>query len=408
MKILIYGINYSPEIVGVGKYSGEMGDWLVKKGHNVRVITAPPYYPDWQVRPEFSRYLYSRSKNAGTTIWRCPLFVPSRQSALLRIVHLASFAFSSIPILVAQLFWRPNIVFLIAPTLFCAPAALLFAKIVRAKSILHIQDFEADALFGLDLVSGSSRSSPLKNLVFWFESLLLRNFDVLSTISEGMMQRAQDKGVPEKCIWYLPNWSEVSRFQNVWLTKKILPSLGVANEKKVILYSGNMGEKQGLENVILAAKQLQSRGDLVFLLVGKGASKDRIIKMARDLKLANLIFAPLQSYEDFPSLLASANVHLVIQKQGVADAVLPSKLSNILAVGGNAVVTADTTTTLGQLPFGYPGIFVLVKPESVDALVSGIEKALAMSLPNLVALDYAQKFLDKEQVLSKFFGELQA
>ena len=106
--------------------------------------------------------------------------------------------------------------------------------------------------------------------------------------------------------------------------------------------------------------------------------------------------------------MASANVHLVIQKQGVADAVLPSKLSNILAVGGNAVVTADTTTTLGQLPFGYPGIFVLVKPESVDALVSGIEKALAMSLPNLVALDYAQKFLDKEQVLSKFFGELQA
>ena len=49
LKILIYGINFAPELTGVGKYTGEMAAWLAAAGHEVRVITAPPYYPDWNV-----------------------------------------------------------------------------------------------------------------------------------------------------------------------------------------------------------------------------------------------------------------------------------------------------------------------------------------------------------------------
>ncbi len=49
MKILVYGINYWPELTGIGKYTGEMVEWLAAQGHEVRVITAPPYYPQWQV-----------------------------------------------------------------------------------------------------------------------------------------------------------------------------------------------------------------------------------------------------------------------------------------------------------------------------------------------------------------------
>ncbi|MDT9046922.1 colanic acid biosynthesis glycosyltransferase WcaI, partial [Escherichia coli] len=81
--------------------------------------------------------------------------------------------------------------------------------------------------------------------------------------------------------------------------------------------------------------------------------------------------------------------HLVIQKRGAADAVLPSKLTNILAVGGNAVITAEHDTELGQLCIAEPGIAVCVEPESVDALAQGIESALALSKDNTVAREYA-------------------
>ena len=408
MKIIIYGINYSPELIGIGKYTSEMCNWLAKQGHEVRVITAPPYYPDWKVSPKYSQWFYSREMISGATIWRCPLYVPLRPSALLRLLHLASFAFTSIPALFMQLFWRPKIIFLVAPTLFCAPEALLFAKLTGAKSILHIQDFEADAFLNLNFFYGASKTkrSALNKIIFWFESLMLRSFDVVSTISTGMMQRAIDKGAAPESLRFLPNWSEISRFQNIVRSKELLHQLGVDDQKKVILYSGNIGEKQGLEIVILAAQRLQQRLDLIFLLVGEGSGKDHLHQMMTDLKLVNVVFAPLQTYEVFPSLLASADVHLVIQKRGFADAVLPSKLSNILAAGGNAVITAEASTTLGKLSTDHPGIAVVVEPESVNDLISGIEQALTMPRQNLTAESYAHEFLDKEQILSRFYTEL--
>jgi colanic acid biosynthesis glycosyl transferase WcaI len=87
----------------------------------------------------------------------------------------------------------------------------------------------------------------------------------------------------------------------------------------------------------------------VFLIVGQGTGKARLLDRVQRDGLRNVLFAPLQAYDDLPALLASADAHLVIQKRGVADAVLPSKLTNILAVGGNAIITADPDTTLGRL-----------------------------------------------------------
>ena len=405
LKILIYGINFSPELVGIGKYTGEMATWLSANGHKVQVVTALPYYPEWKIHSQFSKWGYAHDLNDGLTVWRCPLYVPSKPRALLRIIHLASFALTSFPILIFQIFWRPNVVFLVAPTLFCAPGALLLSRLTRAKSILHIQDFEVDALFGLDLVSSAS---AFKKLAFSFESFLLRKFDIISTISSGMIQRALDKGVAKDGVRFLANWSEISRFQNIEPSRELLRKLGVPENKKIILYSGNMGEKQGLDGVILAAQKLQIKKDLIFVLVGDGASRNRLVNMVLDLNLSNVVFCPLQSYDDLPVLLASAHVHLVVQRRGAADSVLPSKLSNILAVGGNAVITADAATTLGSLAFEHPGIALVVEPESIDALVWGIERALIMPRPNNIAKNYAKEFLDKEQVLSKFFQNIEA
>ncbi len=217
-----------------------------------------------------------------------------------------------------------------------------------------------------------------------------------------MIQRAIDKGVPEERIIFFPNWAELDYFLKAQRDSKLLVELGVGSKKRVVLYSGNIGEKQGLETLIEAAEQLQHRDDLVFLIVGEGAGKARIIAKTQALKLTNVVFAPLQPYERLPALLASADCHMVVQKRGVADAVLPSKLTNILAVGGNAVITADPDTSLGLLCAEFPEIAVLVEPESVEALVAGITLALDKPLPNKVALAYAQEHLDKEQILRKF------
>ncbi|WP_318363986.1 colanic acid biosynthesis fucosyltransferase WcaI [Enterobacter sp.] len=405
MRILVYGINYSPELTGIGKYTGEMVEWMARQGHDVRVITAPPYYPEWKVGEPYSAWRWRREEGAAT-VWRCPLYVPKTPTTLKRLIHLGSFALSSFFPLMAQRRWKPDRIIGVVPTLFCTPGMRLLAKLSGARTVLHIQDYEVDAMLGLGM-AGKGKGGRVARLASAFERSGLLNVDNVSTISRSMMNKAQEKGVPAERVIFFPNWSEVARFRDVTDADALTlrQQLTLPADKKIILYSGNIGEKQGLENVIEAADRLRDQPWL-FVIVGQGGGKARLEKMARERGLGNVIFHPLQSYDALPALLKLADCHLVIQKRGAADAVLPSKLTNILAVGGNAVITAERHTELGQLCDTCPGIAVCVEPESVDALIDGIDQALLMPKFNTVAREYAERTLEKENVLSQFIADI--
>jgi colanic acid biosynthesis glycosyl transferase WcaI len=132
MKIVIQSINFHPELTGIGKYTGEMAGWLTSKGHLVRVITSAPYYPKWKISPGYKKYSWSKETWCDVEVWRCPIWVPIKPNGMTRIIHLASFALSSFPIMLWQIFWRPNIILTIEPPLFTAPAALVAARISGA------------------------------------------------------------------------------------------------------------------------------------------------------------------------------------------------------------------------------------------------------------------------------------
>jgi len=106
-KILIVGLNFHPEPTGIGKYTGELAAYLAKKGYEVRVITAPPYYPHWRVQSGYHAWKYHKETWQGIEIQRCPLWVPNRPTGFTRLIHLASFALFSLPALISQWWWKP-------------------------------------------------------------------------------------------------------------------------------------------------------------------------------------------------------------------------------------------------------------------------------------------------------------
>lgn len=402
MKILIYGINYRPELTGIGKYSGEMGARLAAVGHEVRVVTAPPYYPGWQVSAGYRSCSYYREQSENESIVRCPLYVPKEPSAIKRILHLGSFSLSSFFPVLWQAAWQPNLVIYVVPTLFCFPQVALLRLFTGARLVLHIQDFEVDAFFQ----SGIGSGRILRALAMFIERGIYRCFDKVSTISPGMISVGEQKGINRDRLILFPNWSEVDRFQKAVRDTGLLQRLGVEPEKQVVLYSGNLGEKQGLHIIVQAAEALQDNEKVHFLVVGEGAGDRKMREAARKCGLTNITFAPLQPYDDLPNLLASADAHLVVQRAGIADAVLPSKLTNILAVGGNAVVTAESNTTLGELCRDNAGIACLVPPSDLDALIRGVNEVLAWPRRNEVALSYARRFLDKSKILDEFMAAI--
>lgn len=399
MKILVYGINYAPELTGIGKYTGEMSDWLNKREHTVKVITAPPYYPEWKVGEGYKNR-FSSEQHDNTTIYRCPLYVPAQPNTIKRLLHLLSFAISSCLVLIRLLFWRPHVIFVVEPTLFCAPMALLYARLTGAKIILHIQDYEIDAMFGLGLMSGGRLGRIAKACESW----IMHRFDAVSTISTSMMSLAKAKGVTQEKVIFFPNWVDTDFVSPSADSHFFRRKWQIADETRVILYSGNMGKKQGLELVLDAAEQFKDKEDVLFLMVGQGAACAELQAIAQAKQLLNVRFEPLQPYSELPMLLAMADIHLVIQKIGAADAVLPSKLTGILSVGGHALITAEPMTELGILIEQFPNIAYRVDPENLNELTKTLNQMLNMDTGaiNDVARQYAENFLNRDAILNRF------
>jgi len=152
-RILIYALNFSPELIGAGKYTGELADGLADAGMSVRVVTAPPYYPQWRVQPGYSALAYRREQSSDDVVIRCPLWVPKKPTFVKRTLHLLSFAITSFPALLVNFRWRPQVIFLVMPTIFCLPGALLFARMVGARLWVHMQDFELEMAGGVGYAS---------------------------------------------------------------------------------------------------------------------------------------------------------------------------------------------------------------------------------------------------------------
>lgn len=345
MRILLVGINYAPDLIGVAKYNTELCEGLASLGHEIRVVTAPPYYPEWLLPAAYRSWSYRRETINGIAVSRAPIYVPHKPTGARRLLHHASFALTSLwPTLSAALRWRPDVVFAVAPSLMSAAFPAWIARRTGALSWLHLQDFEVDAAFGLGLLSGNRLKAPM----FAIERKILQSFDHVSTISPKMLERLAAKGVDRGKIREVRNWTDTQRIvpghTNVNFRRE---KLNLDETHFVCLYSGTMSSKQGLELIVDSAKALDQTGSHVrFILCGEGPHKEKLQQMAAGL--TNVQFLDLQPAESFAELLRAADAHLIPQKAEAADLVLPSKLGGILASGKPVVVMATPGTGLAN------------------------------------------------------------
>jgi len=344
-RILIVALNYAPELVGCAKYSTELAEDLVARGHTVEVVCAPPYYPQWKIGEGYSGAEWRREERNGVVLHRVPLYVPPKPTGVKRIAHLASFGLTAAPAAVAAaLRFKPHLVFAVAPTLTAAAAAWMAAKASGAAGWLHIQDFEVDAAFDLGLLSNQTARSTALGI----ERTVLRRFDRVSSISPAMTGLLARKGVAADRIVELRNWVDVDAVS-------VFPSsdtayrreLGIPADRIVALYSGNMAAKQGIEMLGEVATRLRDAGaPVTLMLCGDGPARAGL--EAACAGLDNVRFLPLQPMERLPELLGTADIHLLPQRPEAADLVLPSKLTGMLASGRAVVAMAAPGTGLAH------------------------------------------------------------
>ncbi len=406
-KVLLIGGNYFPEPTGVGKYNGEMMKWLAEQGNDCTVVTTYPYYPHWKIQSPYekSSFWYKSEKisvanSQSIKLIRCPHYVPKTPNGVTRLISEFSFFFTAyLAILVLIFKKRFDYIITVAPP-FEIGLLGLFYKLVRGgKFIYHIQDLQVDAARDLQMI----KSKIIINIFLKIESVIIKNADVVSTISLGMIEKVKEKSKKEVILF--PNWVDTDAFYPIANKAELKRQYGFSSTDTIILYAGGIGQKQGLEAILDAAKTLEKVESFKFAICGSGPYKERLVNLKDETNLKNVFFLPLQPSAKFNAFLNLADIHLVLQKAGAADLVLPSKLTTILSVGGVAIVTASEGTSLYNI-MSSTNMGILIEPENLDALVSAITNVKDIEFKEMGsnARYYAETHLASNQILDDFFS----
>lgn len=402
LDILIVGLNYAPEPIGIGPYTAGLAESLAAAGHRVTVVAGNPYYPDWKLAAGFENQV-SIANESGVRVIRVPHYIPARPSGARRIAHHLSFARSALrPALAEVRRSRPHCVLTVAPSLLAAPVALAAARKAGAPSWLHIQDFEVEAAVATGLLS----AGPLAGLASLVERKIICRFDRVSSISAPMLAKAVEKGADPATTLELRNWAESDGIGGATSGEAIRQELDLPSGK-VALYSGNLALKQGVGLIAEAARLLSHRADIQFVVCGEGSGRSMLEDQAEDLD--NLHMRPLMPRDRLGELLAMADVHLLPQIANAADLVLPSKLTNMLASGRPVVATADTGTALaGEVE----GCGLVTPPGDSTGFAGAVEQLMDADHDRqkmgAAAEIRAQERWSRKELTARFVTELEA
>lgn len=365
MRILIYSYNYYPEPIGIAPLITELAEGLVKKGHNVRVVTGMPNYPQRRIYEGYRGKLYLTELTNGVAIQRSYVWVRPKPSLLDRLLLEASFVVTSF--VHALRGKRPDIIFITAPPLpVCLPAALL-GWLHRTPIILNLQDILPEAAIHVGLL----KNPKLIRIFEALEMFAYRTATKVSVIADDFVDHLLQKQVPAHKIVQIPNWVDVNFIRP--LPKKDNPFLAThqLTDKFVVLYSGNIALTQGLETVIEAASKLCHIWEIAIVIVGEEAALQRLSNYCQTCGAINVTLLPLQPREQLPAMLAAADVGLVVQKHNVISFNMPSKIQVLLASGRALVASVPATGTAART-IKQSGGGVVVPPEDPEALAEAI------------------------------------
>lgn len=365
MRILIYSYNYYPEPIGIAPLMTELAEGLVKRGHEVRIVTAMPNYPERQIYEDYRGKLYLTEYKNGVKIQRSYVWIRPQPNLLDRVLLDASFVVTSF--LPALIGWRPDVILSTSPSLpVCVPAALL-GWLRNCPVVLNLQDILPEAAVHVGLL----KNKVLIKVFAALEKFAYRSASKISVIADGFVDNLMSKGVDASKIEQIPNWVDVNFIRPLSKENNPFRAAHNLNDKFVVLYSGNIALTQGLETVVKAASLLRHIPEIAFVIVGEAKGLRRLQRYCLECGADNVLLLPFQPREELPQMLAAADVGLVVQKKNVISFNMPSKIQVLLASGRALVASVPENGTAARA-VRQSGGGVIVPPEDDQALAMAV------------------------------------
>lgn len=363
LKVTILGLHYAPEPSGNAPYTTSLAEGLARNGHEVNVVTGFPHYPEWKINPRYKGWSLHEKAN-GVNVTRLRHHVPRNPSAPGRLHMELSFG---IRLLFAR--WgTPDVIILVSPALFSSGLGLLRAKLSRSRptTLLWVQD-----IYSRGMVETGTTPGPMSGTMTRLEGRILRSVDRVVAIHDRFAHYlTENLSVPNSSVDVVRNWTHLPSAPLVDRSDARM-RFGWNHSDIIALHTGNMGQKQGLMNVVEAARLAEASNSRVkFVLMGDGNQRRALEQAGQGIR--HLAFVDPLPQEDFQAALQAADVLVVNELPGVRDMSVPSKLTSYFTSGRPVVAATDPGSVTAE-EVSKSGAGLRVDAGTPKALVTAIE-----------------------------------
>lgn len=348
--IAIFGLNYPPEHAGIGPYTGALASGLRRMGYRVAAHVAHPHYPQWKIRSGYGQLTRVDDIN-GVEVHRRLHYVPRSPRGVRRLLSELTFG---VRILCAP--WQqPRLVIGVSPPLFSLALIAMRLRLNprRPRLVLWLQD-----LYSLGLSETGEGGRIASTITTKVERSTVRAADDVVVIHERFARFVVETfGIDPRRVTVIRNWTHLPQGKPIHAAQA-KAEFGWPSDITTAVHTGNMGAKQGLENIIEAARLADGCAAPVhFFLIGDGGERPKLQERAAGV--SRVTFLPPLSEDKYRHALAGADVLLVNEKPGVSAMAVPSKLTSYFDAGRPVVAAADPEgITASEIRAAQAGIVV--------------------------------------------------
>jgi colanic acid biosynthesis glycosyl transferase WcaI len=366
MKILFLTENFPPETNAAATRVYERALYWIKSGHQVTVITCAPNFPEGALFDGYQNCWRRTENMSGIQVVRVKTYISENRGIVRRSLDFLSFGFMGF---INGIFLpRPDIVAATSPQFFAVVAGWGIAAFRRLPFVFELGDLWPTSIAAV----GAIKKGLLLSLVEEFELFLYRRSARVAALTHAFKRNLISRGIEESKIDVVMNGVDLPRYTPQVRDQVLAQEWGLEN-KFVIGYVGTHGMAHGLSNVLDAAKTLTRNNKIRFFLAGAGSDRDRLVKAAKQRKLSNVVFMPMQPKESMPAVWGLCDVALVHLKDNPAfSEVIPSKIFEAMAMGLPILLAAPDGEARGIVEGHAAGIWV--PPENPEALAQAVQK----------------------------------
>lgn len=365
LRLLILTQYYPPEIGAPQNRLHELAVRLKAKGMHVEVLTAMPNYPKMEIHEAYRDGKILEETIDGIPVHRAKIYVSASKGIVKRLLNYFSFVFTS--------YWRgkklENFDFLMieSPPLFLGYSAMRLSRKLKAKLIFNVSDLWPESAEKLGLVTNKF----LLGMAYRLEAKCYRKSFLITGQTQGIVDDVSRRFPDKKVVW-LPNGVDLGYYNPAEIESIGYRKRNHLNESDILFfYGGVVGYAQGLDVILNAAKLVEHRPEIQFIIQGAGPEKERLLELKEEMNVKNVHFLPPVDKSEMPGVLKEINVAVIpLRKLDLFEGAIPSKVFETLAMEIPILLGVNGEARIHFVDKARAAIFV--EPENASVLAENV------------------------------------